>query len=98
MKVTTPKIYADKKPAASPAAGRNTRLIAPDVVGINTADWTSRVPVKAHEFHDTRYRRIEYWLDATTRFREFLPPGLLTDTENGTRVPTDDEHQGHRRA
>ena len=35
--------------------------------------------MKAHEFHDTRYRRIEYWFDATTRFREFLPTMLLTD-------------------
>jgi len=33
--------------------------------------------VKKHEFHDTRYRRIEYWLEGTTKFREFMPPGLL---------------------
>jgi hypothetical protein len=33
--------------------------------------------VKRHEFHDTRYRRIEYWLEGTTKFREFMPPGLL---------------------
>lgn len=33
---------------------------------------------KVHEFNDTRYRRIEYWQDATTAFREFLPASLLT--------------------
>ena len=32
---------------------------------------------KAHELGDTRYRRIEYWLEGTTRFREYLPPSLL---------------------
>ena len=49
----------------------------------------SALPVKAHEFHDTRYRRIEYWFDATTRFREFLPPNVLTDDRNGKRVPSE---------
>jgi hypothetical protein len=37
---------------------------------------------KFHEFHDTRYRRIEYWIEATTKFREFMTPGLLVD-KNG---------------
>jgi hypothetical protein len=36
---------------------------------------------KFHEFHDTRYRRIEYWLEATTKFREFMAPSLLTDKD-----------------
>jgi hypothetical protein len=32
-----------------------------------------------HEFHDTRYRRIEYWTVGTSRFREYLQHGLLVD-------------------
>jgi hypothetical protein len=49
------------------------------------------VQPKLHEFHDTRYRRIEYWLDATTRFREYMPPKVLTKTENGETVATDEQ-------
>ena len=49
----------------------------------------SRRP-EAHEFHDTRYRRIEYWLEGTTKFREFMTPAILTDDVGGTPVPVDD--------
>jgi hypothetical protein len=89
IKITSPKIYADKKAGGVAGGWPEHSLIATDLVGINTT-LDRRVPVKAHEFHDTRYRRIEYWLDATTRFREFLPPDLLTRNENGTRVPTEE--------
>jgi hypothetical protein len=45
---------------------------------------------KQHELKDTRYRRIEYWLEGTTRFREYLPHGLLTeDDDTGKPVPTE---------
>jgi hypothetical protein len=40
---------------------------------------------KQHEFGDTRYRRVEYWLEGTTRFREFLTTDLLTEDS----VPTE---------
>ncbi|HEX8680232.1 MAG TPA: hypothetical protein VF683_09745, partial [Chthoniobacterales bacterium] len=50
-----------------------------------------RLSTKVHEFNDTRYRRIEYWLDATTKFREFMPPHLLT-TGSGAETETIDEH------
>ena len=43
--------------------------------------------MKVHEFHDTRYRRIEYWLEATTKFREFMPANLLTV---GGTTPTEE--------
>ena len=48
-----------------------------------------RVARKVHEFNDTRYRRIEYWLDATTKFREFMPANLLTEVVNGQTQTTD---------
>ena len=44
---------------------------------------------KIHEFNDTRYRRIEYWFEATTTFREFMPASILTEDVNGTPEPTD---------
>jgi hypothetical protein len=49
------------------------------------------VTPKVHEFNDTRYRRIEYWLDATTKFREFMSNDLLTKKVGGKRVPTDEK-------
>jgi hypothetical protein len=48
------------------------------------------VQPKVHEFHDTRYRRIEYWLEATTSFREYMPTKVLTKKEDGKTVPTDE--------
>jgi len=48
------------------------------------------VQKKIHEFNDTRYRRIEYWLEATTKFREFMPAKLLTHDVNGQTESTDE--------
>ena len=48
-----------------------------------------RLKPKMHEFHDTRYRRIEYWLEGTTKFREFLTPALLTEKVGTKVVPTE---------
>ena len=45
---------------------------------------------KFHEFHDTRYRRIRYWLEGTTKFREFLPGTLLTKTTGSETEPTEE--------
>ncbi len=52
----------------------------PETIGINSnrRDLLAR---KRHEFNDTRYRRIEYRLKGTTRYREFLPPGLLLEPD-----------------
>jgi hypothetical protein len=47
------------------------------------------VEKKIHEFNDTRYRRIEYHFDATTKFREFMPTDVLTELVGTERVPTD---------
>src|SRR5262249_35237508 len=56
------------------------------------------VTSKFHEFNDTRYRRIEYWLEATTRVCEFMTTNILTDPiiEGGgkKRLPTDERIQG----
>ena len=47
------------------------------------------VQKKIHEFHDTRYRRIEYHFEATTKFREFMPAKILTELVGGNAQPTD---------
>jgi hypothetical protein len=86
VKVTGPAHYASD--GVAPGVPEHT-ITAPDVIALNAAVHARFVP-KAHEFHDTRYRRIEYWLDATTRFREFLPPELLTTLADGERVPSDE--------
>ena len=92
MKITSPREYADASAGGFPEHA----LSGPDLVGINTSSAPSsgtppaqQLPVKAHEFHDTRYRRIEYWFDATTQFREFLPSAVLTDFVDGENVPTE---------
>ena len=48
-----------------------------------------------HEFGDTRYRRVLYRLEATTRFREFMPPAIRnaggdTETNPLIKVISDD--------
>jgi hypothetical protein len=38
-----------------------------------------------HEFNDTRYRKIDYYLVGTTRFREYFPRSIWSDPANITR-------------
>jgi hypothetical protein len=83
IKITDKKTYNDV-PEYSPAGT--------DLIAINQGSpFNFPSGVKFHEFHDTRYRRIEYWPEATTKFREFMPAGLLMDakqepTEENIRV------------
>jgi hypothetical protein len=37
-----------------------------------------------HEFGDTKYRKVEYYSVATTRFREYFPPAITKDPANIT--------------
>jgi hypothetical protein len=80
VKITDAKAYA-----GSP----DYLLEAPDVIRAG-GSFHDRIAKKVHEFHDTRYRRIEYWLEATTKFREFLPADLLTETVGGVTQPTEE--------
>ena len=47
---------------------------------------TQRVPGYRHDFGDTRFRLVRYKLEATTRFREYLPPTLYAHRELITRM------------
>ncbi len=84
VKITDPKSYATSGPAPGtpehdiPAADR-----------IEVGSFHRRGERRRHEFADTRYRRIEYWLEGTTRFREYLPADLLLE---GGGPETTDEH------
>jgi hypothetical protein len=88
VKITDPQTYATKKDIPGALGIPEHLIIGPDLISVGeNRDLTI---VKAHEFNDTRYRRIEYWLEATSRFREYMPASLLTTTANGATVETDE--------
>jgi hypothetical protein len=89
VKLTGPDDYARKQVGTERGGIPDHTIAGPDLidVGLKGHDLVAR---KLHEFKDTRYRRIEYWLEGTTRFREYLPHGLLTEDDGtGTLVPTE---------
>jgi hypothetical protein len=69
---------AEPAPRASVNGGQRAaellleRLEAP---GVDPPGWLERRAVP-HDYGDTRYRRVAYWLTATTRFTRFLPAAL----------------------
>jgi hypothetical protein len=87
IKITDTKQYATRLNGFAFGGIPDHTIENQDVIGINTNK--DNLSLKAHEFHDSRYRRIEYWFDATTRFREYLPESLLTILENGERIPVE---------
>lgn len=80
VKITEPKNYAGVP---------EYLLEEPDVIRAG-GSFHNRVKTKLHEFHDTRYRRIEYQLEATTAFREYMPFDLLNVKIGDEFVPTDE--------
>lgn len=80
VKTTEPKNYAGKP---------DYILAGPDLIRAG-GRFHNLVEAKVHEFNDTRYRRIEYWLDATTEFREYMPTTLLTTGPPDDPQPTDE--------
>lgn len=79
VKITTPKSYA---------GAAEYHLVGPDLIRAGGVIH-DQVQKKLHHFNDTRYRRIEYHLEATTQFREFMPAKILTELVNGKPEPTD---------
>jgi hypothetical protein len=88
VKITDPTTYATLLDGSPDGGFPDHTLAGADLVGINAVS-QSHLTDKAQEFHDTRYRRIEYWFDATSRFREFLPTSLLTVPDPSGPIPTD---------
>ena len=88
VKVTDRASYATQVDNHARGGIPEHTLQGDDLIGVN---WPVHdlVAPKHHEFHDTRYRRIEYWLEATTKFREYLPPAVLTEPVDGTARATE---------
>lgn len=83
VKITEPEDFARK--SEHPRGGMAEHdIIGPDHIQVGGSDFTEE---RYHEFGDTRYRRIEYRLEGTTRYREFLPAHLLVD---GDGEPTEE--------
>lgn len=57
-------------------------LFAQDLLPSGDLDWAPdpgiRIHGLRHEFGDTKHRMVDYRLRASTRFREYFPPALLT--------------------
>jgi len=91
IKITDPTMYAatHDMPPGDPLLGASDHAItAKDEIAIGSDKLNA--PSRIHDFGDTRYRRIEYWYDATTRFREYLTHDLLTEEVlPGTRLPSE---------
>jgi hypothetical protein len=79
VKITEPKGYAGKA---------DYHLEGTDLISAGGV-FHDLVGSKIHEFHDTRYRRIEYRFEATTKFREFMPANILTEPVGDKVEPTD---------
>jgi hypothetical protein len=67
------------------------RILKPDLIraGSKGADL---VADKVHEFNDTRYRRIQYWLEASSKFREYMPASILTELDDDNNKQPTDQH------
>jgi hypothetical protein len=88
IKITEPGAYALK--LAGEARGGYPEHLIESHDRISVGGGHDHVTPRRHEFHDTRYRRIEYWLEGTTKFREFMTPGLLTQEVGGEAIRIDD--------
>lgn len=93
VKITGPRDYAQQIQGLKSGGHGEHVITGDDLVGINVTTVASHgrpmLPPKAHEFHDTRYRRIEYHFAATSRFREYMPIELLTSEQGVQSIPTD---------
>lgn len=87
VKITDPSRYHTPEEDAASSGRAEHTIEGEDRIGIGGK--SDHTITRQHEFGDTRYRRVEYWLEATTRFREFLPTSLLTVPGPDGPVPTE---------
>ncbi len=90
VKVTSKEDYATKLDGHARGGFPDHSIIGDDEIGVGMPG-DDRLKPKRHEFHDTRYRRIEYFLEATSRFREYMPKDVLTKPSANGPVPTDEK-------
>ncbi|HEY0928503.1 MAG TPA: hypothetical protein VGE27_01185 [Gemmatimonas sp.] len=84
VKITDPQGYEGIVQHIVPDAAQPDRIeFGPAKAGVVEMGREARPQV--HDFGDTRYRRVEYHLLATTRFREYVPapvtPGRLPEAQ-----------------
>jgi len=66
------------------AGAANAVQLPPATGMIDTGD--KRTRGNRHEFGDTKFRLVRYRIEATTRFREYLPAALYAQREQITRL------------
>ena len=88
VKITDDKSYATWLSDPGFTGTPEHQIIGEDKIRVGKL--FDKSPPKIHEFNDTRYRRIEYRVEATTRFREYMPAALLTDPNDADK--TTDKH------
>lgn len=88
VKITPPEIYAMRTHGQLRGGIPDHTIADQDRIGVGMPGH-DLVTQKTHQFSDTRYRRIEYWLEGTTRFREFLPKEILTEEVADESLPTE---------
>lgn len=72
VKITDPQGYGGIVEHTMPDSSLPNRIaFGPSVKGVFGG--TTEARPKVHDFGDTRYRRVEYRLVGTTRFREYVP-------------------------
>lgn len=79
---------ASRGTACTTRVSENERLgvlFAQDFLPSGDLDWPAdpsiRIHGTRHEFGDTKHRMVDYRLRASTRFREYFPPSLLTPAD-----------------
>ncbi|MCU0562491.1 MAG: hypothetical protein MUE48_00920 [Desulfobacterales bacterium] len=88
IKITDPQRYAARIYDPKATGNAEHAILSEDVIECG-AYIKDRATNKFHQFRDTRYRRIEYWFEATTRFREYMPVKFLTENGLPDGKPTD---------
>ena len=66
------------------ASAANAVQLPPAIGLLDTGD--KRTRGNRHEFGDTRFRLVRYRIEATTRFREYLPAALFAQRDQITRL------------
>jgi len=89
VKITEARFYASALDDPAHTGVPDHEVVGADLIRAG-GRFHDLVQPKYHELGDTRYRRIEYWLEATTSFREYMPASVLTTKVDGEPVPTDE--------
>jgi hypothetical protein len=87
----TQQVHLRRDVASEPPAGDRAQAArfteADDLLVLGAGPRSGDVPefLSAHELHDTKHRRIAYRAVATSRFREYFRPDLVTPPQALTR-------------